>query len=207
LRFRTEHKQYKKKNGKSDMKRRKEIIRGKEAQLFSADMLLAIIIFVMILVSVMWLSDFLNEKIRYDENRRMMGITAGYAMSSLVETPGSPDNWETFSTSYFNETNVRSLGLADKGYGGWQLDTAKVARLSTLGSSKYDEIRDMIGLRGSGYEYYLTISPASGSAVAIGILPEANSTNIIVASRGAMMNSSYTNVSLFLWERCARGCG
>jgi hypothetical protein len=181
-------------------------MRGKAGQMFSADMLLAIIIFVMILVAVIWLGDFLNEKIRYDENRRMMGISAGYAMSSLVETPGSPDDWENLSAANFNETNVASLGLAEVGYGGWQLDPAKVARLSALGSSKYSELRDILGLRGAGYEYYLTIAQSAGPAVAIGIQPEANATNIIVASRGAVINSGYANVSLFLWERCVRGC-
>lgn len=179
---------------------------GKKGQMFSADMLFAIVIFVMILVGVIWLGDFVNEKIQYSENRKNMAIMASYAISSIVETPGSPSNWENLTDEEFNETNVLSLGLADPQKGPWQLDTSKLERLKEIYPSKYDTLKNLMGLRGADYEFKLVISAVGNSSVSIGLEPELNSTNIIVAQRKAIINSSTANITLFFWERCWRNC-
>ena len=178
----------------------------KRGQMFSTDMLIAVIIFVIILAGVIWLGDFVNEKISYNENRRGMAVMAGYAASGLVETTGSPADWENLSDSNFNETNVLSLGLVDEDGGAWELDFAKLARLGSLYPSKYETLKKLLGLRGADYEFQLVISPENLAPVSIGIVPELNSSNIIVVERDALVNGGYANVTLLFWERCRRGC-
>jgi len=191
---------------KEGMEKRMDYRRGKGGQMFSADMLLAIIIFIVILIGVIWLGDFVNEKIGYNENRRNMAVMANYAASGLVESTGSPADWDSLAVSDFNETNVLSLGLVDEDKGAWQLDSGKVSRLGALYPAKYDTLKKLIGLRGPDYEFQLVISPENLSAVSIGLAPELNSSNVIVVERNALLNNSYTNVTLLLWEHCTRGC-
>lgn len=179
---------------------------GKKAQMFSADMLFAIVIFVIILIGIIWLGNFLNEKVRYNENRRNMAIMASYAVSGLIETYGSPADWQNLSDEGFNETNVLSLGLADEDKGRWELDYEKLERLGELGPQKYDTLKKLLGLRGADYEFQLLISAENLTQISVGLEPELNSSNIIVSQRKALLNSSIANITLFLWERCWRGC-
>jgi hypothetical protein len=191
---------------KKEMEKRMDYRRGKSGQMFSADMLLAIIIFIVILIGVIWLGDFVNEKISYNENRRDMAVMAAYATSGLVESAGSPASWDGLALNDFNETNVLSLGLVDEEKGAWQLDYGKVSRLGTLYPTKYETLKKLIGLRGPDYEFQLVISPENLPQVSVGLAPELNSSNVIVVERDALLNNRYTNVTLLLWEHCTRGC-
>lgn len=178
----------------------------KRGQMFSTDMLIAIVIFIVILMGVIWLGDFVNEKIYYNENRRSMAVMASYAASGLVETAGSPFSWDSLSDADFNETNVLSLGLAEDEGGAWQLDYGKVVRLGELYPAKYETMKKLIGLRGADYEFQIVVSSEGLPAVSAGLAPELNSSNVIVIERDALINSSYANVTLLFWERCRRGC-
>ncbi len=180
--------------------------RRKEGQIFSTDILIAILIFIVILAGIIWLGDFVNEKISYNENRRNMAVMAAYAASGIMETPGSPEDWNELAEGDFNETNVLSLGLADSELGAWQLDSGKVYRLEELYPSRYETLKMLVGLRGADYEFQLRISPEGMIPVSVGLLPELNSSNVIVVERHALLNGSYTNITLLFWERCRRGC-
>lgn len=181
---------------------------NRSGQLFSADLMIAIILFILILVSIIWVGDFLNAKIKSREDSRVMGIMADYAISSLVETTGQPANWQNLSNTSFNESFVSSLGLAVSSTQPWVLDLSKADRLSQLNASKYDTLKRILGLRGADYEFLFTIQQKDRPAgIQIGLQPDTDAQNIIILTRQALMNNSYANLTLTMWQRCQVACG
>jgi hypothetical protein len=181
---------------------------GRKAQLFSTDMIIAIMLFILIFISIVWAGDFINTKIQSRENGRVMAIMADYAISSLVETQGEPAGWQNLADAAFNETNVKSLGLSLSSTEPWVLDLTKIDRLAQLDSVKYETIKRILGLRGANFEFLLRLEQKDRpSGIRIGIEPLQDSQNIILLSRQALINSSYSNLTLIIWERCRVMCG
>jgi hypothetical protein len=196
----------------------------REGQIFSVDIVIAVGIFLVILITSIWTIDYSREKIYLSEKRNDMELIARNVLSILIEKEGKPSNWSAMSPSEFNSTNVDSIGLATgnsiNGYdtmwnsnpgggnknGSWQLDINKVSMFASMNDTKYNHTyKKLLGIIGVGYEFEINISIWNGSGYqlnyTIGVSPK-NASNIINIQRFAMINRSWSRFDLRLWEKC-----
>ena len=196
----------------------------KKTQIFSMDITLAIVTFLIILISSIWITGYSSEKIDITERRNDLEFISKSALSALVETPGNPSGWDQLDEDDFDENNIYSLGLAMsysendldveeigkspgltvKNY--LVLDDAKIQRLKALESQKYNVYKRIMGVLGPEYEFQLKINLWNGSSYhvvyEIGMVPGSNATNLVRTDRFALLNSTWTDVVLNLWKEC-----
>ncbi|MDO8647131.1 MAG: hypothetical protein Q7R70_01815 [Candidatus Diapherotrites archaeon] len=140
---------------------------GKKGQIFSADALLGMIVFLFALSIVFYYFGQISERDRAFTESFEMKTIAFNSLSSLVETKGAPENWEfaeiqdakSFGVS--SERNVLSPEKLEK-FGEFTLQDANSVR-KTLGLGKYDfsfKISDF-----NGIEVFLASSSNSSKSV------------------------------------------
>ena len=151
---------------------------NKKSQIFSLDMLIAMLAFITILVSSIVIWDYSQETINSKERRNELELASMNVLSTLIETPGIPSNWSDFPIQEFNESNVHAIGLAKNNSlglshkGSWEIDQKK---LHYLNSSTYEQAKKILGL--AGFEFDLTIKIYNGSDYAFDYSVSGNITN------------------------------
>jgi hypothetical protein len=141
-------------------------LKNNSSQIFSLDLLIAGIAFIVILVSANLFWDYANSEVDLVERRNDMELAAINVMSVFIETEGDPKNWSALDDKDFNRSNIFYLGLAKNKSlathfsGPWQFDSSK---LNYLNSSNYNRTKKMLGL--AGYEFNLTVRVYDGSAL------------------------------------------
>jgi hypothetical protein len=199
-------------------------IKMKKGQIFSLDLVIAMLAFTVILIASIWLWEYALEKIRSTDERNDLEVISKAALAALVETPGSPSNWTNFSESSFNTSNVlflgitksysisnkdvkgkgKSAGLSNSSY--LVLDTAKVVRLTQLNMTKYETMKTLLGILGPNYQFELIISIWNESqykpSYLIGKNPGNVKANIIKSERLALIDGIWAKVTLKIWREC-----
>ena len=197
--------------------------KNKKAQIFSLDLIIAVIIFITVIIFISATLDYSNRKINIQENVNDIDFVAENAISSLVENEGNPSNWSLINVNDFNETNVLSLGfgkslnfnkddssvksksmsLNKNDY--LNLDSVKIDRLNTLNATKYTEIKNILGIKGSGYEFELIIKNWNGNSYDtkydIGKFSNNNVDFIVKKSRFSLIENNITLVELKIWKQ------
>jgi hypothetical protein len=199
-----------------------------KAQIFSTDLIFALIIFILILLSTTYLWDYSREKITLSEERNDLEIVARNAMSSLLLKEGNPSNWSDLPIESFNKTIIKNLGLAGNisinglnrstssataalvNKGSRVLDESKVSRLVELNDEKYSVYKELLAIKGSGYEFALDINVWNGTDYelrnSIGLEPYDNASNIVTIYRYGLLNQSWVHLRMQAWQRCRVIC-
>ncbi|MBW2984327.1 hypothetical protein KY361_04385 [Candidatus Woesearchaeota archaeon] len=168
-----------------------------KAQIFSLDVVIAIGIFILILLSAGLIWNYSREKIAIEETRNDMEIIARNALSVLIETKGNPNNWTSYA---FNESNIKSLGLADEFL---EVDSTKI---SSLSSADYSTAKTILGILGPNYEFGLDIDIWNGTDYTanytIGLPPNATASEVVKAERFVLLDNSWTKATMKLWKSC-----
>ena len=174
-----------------------------KGQFFSADVMLSILLFLGILTSFFATHAYVNRTIENQEVKNDMTQIASFLSSSFVETGGYPDNWETFKKDDLlkdkgdkDKKYVFAIGLS-KNADGWNLNQKKIDKFVELNSS-YDFLKDTLGVKGAGYEFYVSISTVSKSYVA-GIYPT-KAENVINVERFVLLEGQRARFNLKVWE-------
>lgn len=152
------------------IKKRIKIKSNKSAQIFSLDMIFAVAVFIIILLSIGFAWDHNREKLALTEQRNDVAIVARNMMNSLLETEGNPSNWTKLNVAAFNKTNIKSLGLVKTfsinkhdsarkvkaialgKNGPGYLSADKILNLYTYYESYYNESKEILGLN-RRYDY------------------------------------------------------
>ena len=173
-----------------------------KSQFFSVDMIFAALIFIAILIAAYSYLEYSFEKINSAETRDDLELISRNAFSALLTTDGSPSNWSKINAADFNESNVKSLGLAKSPGINNNLDSDKIDRLKELNATKYSTLKNILGVIGN-YEFELSISNWNGTAYKlnskIGIA--GNSTNVVNLNRYASLNTTWLFINFKTWER------
>ncbi|HLC47886.1 MAG TPA: hypothetical protein VJI13_02330 [Candidatus Norongarragalinales archaeon] len=165
-------------------------------QLFSFDFILAVSLIIFILALSLFVSESTANSINQSEQGRDMQRAADGALSQLIETPGSPSNWEQLE---FTDGDVASLGLSPSRN---MLDEGKVLRLFNLANSNfgnYSLMKRMLGLDLPSSNFSISISNSSNSAIYETNVPESGSASVYSFSRIALLGDSPVIVNLRVW--------
>jgi len=178
----------------------------RRAQLFSQDIIFAIVLVLFTFSLWLILKDRVLHVISITEDRREIDEAASDALSQLLETSGRPTNWDRLST--INETTVESIGVAKERN---VLDSEKVETFVIMagnGGANYTAVMKLLGLDRSGYRFNFTISNLSGSTIyGVNYTPSSNLGNASFSAanttafieRFALLNDSLVRVTLGVW--------
>ncbi len=168
-----------------------------KAQIFSLDIVIAIGIFILILLSTALIWQYSMEKISIEETRNDMEIIARNVLSVLIETKGTPTNWTDYT---FNQTNIQSLGLAD------EFLILNQTKINSLLSADYSTAKTILGILGSNYEFILNMDIWNNSVYVanytIGLSPNATASEIVKVERFVLLDSLWTKATIKLWKSC-----
>ena len=168
--------------------------------MFTLDSMFAIGIFVVILVGVAWSWNLVTERIRIDNLRIDMELSAKNAMSVLLENQGKPGNWHNKTS--FTDTSVEAIGVSVS-YPNI-IHREKVSRLEVLNNTKYDVIQKILGIQ--KYDFVLNFYVYNGSSYPIksdfeiGNASLSDTSNVVVVNRYGLIDSNWTLVRLKVWE-------
>lgn len=174
-----------------------------KGQFFSADVMLSILIFLTILISFFSTHAYFNRTVENQEVENDMSQIAISLSSLLVETGGYPDNWETFKKDDLlkdkgdkDKKYVFAIGLS-KNADGWNLNQKKIDKFVELNSS-YNFLKDTLGVKGAGYEFYANVSVPSKSYV-VGVYPT-KAENVVNVERSVLVEGQRGKFNLKVWE-------
>jgi len=200
------------------------IFKAKKSQVMSADVAIAVSIFLVILIASFWSWEYFGKKTKSVDIRNDLEIISKNALDMLVQSPGVPSNWSDFSAADFNETSVLAIGLAESSSSNaldltyneqsagltpgnyLVLDESKVQQLDSLSQYRYDYFQRILGIYGSNYEFQLDVSPWDGSNYSqkyfVGRNMTDSSQNVVRNDRFALMNNTRSRITLFVWQDC-----
>ena len=176
-----------------------------KSQIFSTDLVVAVIVFTFILITSAWFWDATKEKMHLSESRNDLELITHNAVSVLINTVGDPPNWHRIE---FNDSSVYSLGIGKNRP--WFLDVNKASRLGELNSTDYELIKRMLGIRGANYEFFLNISKFNKTSEdfeivsLVGKFPNSSSSNVISISRTMLsdIDDSWVSFNMLVWNLC-----
>lgn len=175
-------------------------LRNRKSQIFSLDMLIAMLAFVVILTSSIMIWDYSIETISSKERRNELELASIHVLSSLIETTGIPSNWNDLPLKDFNETNIHAIGLVKNSplglnyKGPWEIDLKKI---NYLNSSTYNKTKKILGLE--GYNFNLTIKKYDGNNFVFNYSVGgniSNATEVISLTRYALLDSQKAELIL-----------
>lgn len=169
-------------------------LRFGKGQFFSVDLIIAVIIIMITLLVILGANDQINTTIIQKELNNDMLMISSSVSSLLISTSGNPINWEELND--INSESVYALGLSNN-VDGWNLDQAKVDKFVNLNSS-YNELKNILGIRGPGYEFYVNISDYTNGFI-IGIEPS-NAENIVNIERFVLLEGVKAVLKLQVWN-------
>lgn len=199
-------------------------LKNKKAQIFSADLAIAVIAFLFIIVAFIYLGNHLEKQVQLKEESNDLTRISHYLAATLLETPGDPSNWSNYSSEDFNTSNINSLGLtvsssvnnlninekgsstslSNKDY--LVLDYDKVTYLANLNTTHYEIYKELLGVVGPGYEFQIIINTWNGSdyqqQYQIGEAPQANAPFITRTDRFALIDNTWMHLIFQIWQLC-----
>ena len=156
-----------------------------KAQVFSADSLLGLVVFLFALSIVFLYFNQLFERNSSFEETSELEILSFNALRSLVETKGLPENWNSLQVS-----EISALGLASERN---VLDSSKLSSFLEISSSDYNSVKRILGLR--KFDFRLVVNDLNGALVFSAGSANASSVSF-KNSRLAILGGKIVKVSL-----------
>ncbi len=167
-------------------------MRTLKAQIFSYDLVFALLIVGFMIWYVMSASNALAAKVDYVEKENRMSEVAQSALDQLTESPGDPSNWSGFGAN--------SIGLAEsKGV----LDSSKVQKLVSLAGTEggYENARAMLSMnrQGGAFLFNLKVLGPDGEKLSSLGPKEPSGISVASTSRTMLMDGKVVTVLLKTW--------
>jgi len=177
----------------------------KKAQLFSNDIIFAIVLVLFTFTLWLTLRQRVLNVITTSDDRRQLDEAASSAMSQLLESSGVPSNWDRLST--IDDTTVKSVGIVSDRNNLDSGKTAEFVNMANSGGNNYTIAKQLLGLNRESYKFNFTVSSLGGDAIySINYIPSgtynasyaATNTTAFV-ERFALLNNSLVKVTLGVW--------
>jgi len=178
-----------------------------KGQIISLDFIVSMSLFTFIIGMSIFIWNNLNTQIDEGEKNNMLQTELISISTMLIETPGTPNNWNIFSPSEIDQ--ISQLGLAVSSN---ELSSDKIAALQNLNSTSADyyNTKKLLGLNFE--EVYIEFTDIDGNPLNIngkdmkfGIFPQSSgsifgiSRPIIIENDGNDGIRSIGNMNMYLW--------
>jgi len=164
-----------------------------KGQIFSSDLMIAGIIFLLILTLSLVYSNDVANKISILEQDNLREQAVQNAANALVYSPGKPANWQNFS----DLSGIFAIGIADSRN---VIDPTKINQLVILSQTDYDQIKDLLGL--SKYGLKVSIIDLLNNQVffEFGVEPGSNQ-SVSAVNRFALLDGQDVIVRVKVFEK------
>ncbi|MEM3556122.1 MAG: hypothetical protein QXF56_05370 [Candidatus Micrarchaeia archaeon] len=176
----------------------------RKAQLFSQDIIFAIILALFLLSMWFVLRDRVLHSISTSNDRTLIDEAASNALSQLLETSGNPSNWNKLGI--INDNTVWSIGLVSERN---VIDSEKLEKFVDLSNGdNYTTIKRFIGLERESYEFNFTVYSLDGSVLynttrspsaSYGNASYSTMNTTALVERYALLNNSLVKLRLGVW--------
>jgi hypothetical protein len=139
--------------------------KNKHAQIFTTDIVIAISIFFLVLIATVYAWHAIDQKKEPIETRRDMELIAQNLAQNIISSKGNPENWQNY---VIDPSNINSLGAALTPN---LLSREKLQKLEDDSDSKYEEMKEILGVRGPKYEFYVKVIYDPGNDTLFGSNP------------------------------------
>ena len=166
--------------------------RSKKGQIFSIDLVVAVIVFIFILIASFWAWHITENRINYIRTIRDMTIIAQNSVNTIVSTHGHPTDW--FSLPDDELINIQSFGIIYNKKG--VASTDKIARLQYLSALDYNKTKEKLGIIGPGMEFYLMAGDYNIGS------PMENARDVVIVNRAmALENGTFIPIKMRVWRK------
>jgi len=131
----------------------KEKVFSNKGQIFSWDLVVSAMIFIVIFLTLVVLLDDKSLAINEEEPKKELEIYTRHAVEALMNTEGFPQDWHELDG--INASEISSIGLREGRYG--YLDEEKLDKLMKSGEY-YDAIKKLLGLTGPNFEFKFNVT-------------------------------------------------
>ena len=165
---------------------------NRRGQIFTVDLILASVVFLMILTLSITYSMEIANRINLLEEESARQDAARNAANALLFSTGSPANWQNLD----NLSGVSSLGLADTMN---VIDAEKLRHLLDLNAGYYNEIRSLLGVGKYGLRISVLDLQSKQSLADFGLEP-ADDEKVTSVNRIASYNGAEVIVQVRVFE-------
>lgn len=171
---------------------------GHGGQIFSIDLVFAMLVFSMLIGSLLLFNSEVYSRTSENYARQEIGEDSQAALAALLLTGGSPSNWSIYDFSAAESAGVHSIGLASAA---GEIDPVRLSKLASLNSTNYSSVRAMLGLSKPSYNLILSLKYLNGTEAAVfGIArPYQNITSVLATSYSSLSGEPVL-VTLGLWR-------
>jgi len=187
-------------NGLSDLRKKGHLLSrnnfNNKGQLFSSDITIASVIFLVAIATAFFLWNSTTETINNAENLRNLEKRGSETIEQLIRTPGVPDDWNVFT--------VQVPGLATEDRIINETKALAFINLLATNSTDYDQNKYILGL--GNYDFFLNATYLDNSQVVIDGLPFAVgkkptiTKNSISLFRTTIFNDTIVRLNFIIWE-------
>ena len=142
-------------------------LKKQKGQLFSLDLIVASITFLMIILLTMITFNQINQTILFAEEENNRNEASFNAAKQLLATPGSPANWENLT----DLNNVFSIGIVNTKN---EIDFKKMEKLSDLNSTNYTAAKKLLGAAKYGLKIDIIKLQDKSVLAEFGLEPDVN---------------------------------
>ncbi|HOI18892.1 MAG TPA: hypothetical protein PLX15_03445 [Candidatus Woesearchaeota archaeon] len=131
----------------------------KKGQMFTIDLLFGFILFVIVFLILegAWVS--IREKSMNQDNINDLQLLSDSLAQNLLSSSGNPQGWEDIE---INSSSVKAIGIATSPN---LLSVDKIMTIQSQNNEIYDELKEIFGITGPGYEFYVEIRYLGGGGL------------------------------------------
>ncbi len=165
-----------------------------KGQIFSIDMILAGVVFLLILTLIATYSNHTANRVDIIESDNERDETANLVSNSLIYSQGNPLNWENKTI-----TGISSIGIIKERN---VIDKQKLQQLVDLNTGNYEEVKDLLGASKYGLKIELEALQNGQMIAEFGIDPSTEE-KVSSANRFAFYDGEEVllRVKVFEWKK------
>jgi hypothetical protein len=165
-------------------------------QLFTGDLSIATLVFLIVLASLFFLWSSSTEDIENSTKLRDLKRMSSDVAEQLIRTTGVPEDWQP--------STVRVMGLSDNSRTINGTKLLYFIGMMDSNGSEYESNKYLLGL--GQYDFFLNITDIDGdpvnysnTALFAGLLPSGTSSELII-QRTAILNESIIRFNFIVWD-------
>ena len=159
---------------------------NKKAILFSTDLLVSMLVFLVVLIFFISVWNIYSERLASNVEAEEIQLLAFQITDLMVRSPGVPENW------HINSTNISTIGFKKSH------DILSQDKLNTFFSLDYNLTKTLFNI--NRYEYQFEVRDSNGNLISSTNNSVVNSNTLIAVNRLAQVNNETQEIIFKIWK-------
>ena len=159
---------------------------NKKAILFSTDLLVSMLVFLVVLIFFISVWNIYSERLASNVEAEEIQLLAFQITDLMVRSQGVPENW------HINSTNISTIGFKESH------DVLSQDKLDTFFSLDYNLTKTLFNI--NRYEYQFEVRDSNGNLIGSTNNSVVNSNTLIAVNRLAQVNNETQEIIFKIWK-------